>query len=549
MLTMKTKINFFVAGFLLAGASSALVEAHDVHVNGVNCGGGSPPMSFGDDISAAQQAQVESNIAKNLPATNGPHPPDLAPAPYPFVPIAGTLWQDRFVLNFVDLDSTSPGILDWDCTDYTVDGHTGHDILLHSFGEQDVGVPVFAALDGVVADMHDGDYDRNTVMNNQPSSGNYVVLLHQGTHYSEYWKLRSNSIPVSIGQFVRAGTQIGLVGSSGNSSWPHLHFGSQNNGVIYEPSAGGCRPGHSGWVNQIPIRRDMYIDNFAMHNTNNFPAGTFLPYNPSRTGTIVRTGAGQPIGAWYILHNQPANSNWRVRYLRPDASLFFDSGLQFYGNPFSRFSFWYFSAFLNPDISGAWTLELSINGQVVVAAPFTVLDVGGVPTNRPPKAVLASFDPPWPGTNDVVFCRLTVPLLEDPDYDLTGFRFQWRTNGVLFRDTTNAACSDAVPATAATAPTLLSCTVTPFDGTAFGPSTVAQTVVGPQVVIRIASAGPGQVSLHWPTSSVPYVPEWTTNLVAPMWTPLTNYVGQSLGENVTTGIVSGASQFFRLRWP
>jgi len=27
----------------------------------------------------------------------------------------------------------------------------------------------------------------------------------------------------------------------------------------------------------------------------------------------------------------------------------------------------------------------------------------------------------------VVFCRLTVPLLEDPDYDLIRFRFQWRT--------------------------------------------------------------------------------------------------------------------------
>jgi hypothetical protein len=144
---------------------------------------------------------------------------------------------------------------------------------------------------------------------------------------------------------------------------------------------------------------------------------------------------------------------------------------------------------------------------------------------------------------------LTVPLLEDPDYDLLGYRFQWRTNGVLFRDTTNAAYSDAVPAIAATAPTLLSCTVTPFDGTGFGPSTVPQAVVGPAVELEIASAGPNQVSLRWPISGVPFVAEWTTNLFAPMWTPLTNYVDQSSGENMSTGRVSGASQFFRLRWP
>jgi hypothetical protein len=193
-------------------------------------------------------------------------------------------------------------------------------------------------------------------------------------------------------------------------------------------------------------------------------------------------------------------------------------------------------------------MELSINGQVMVQAPFTVLN-SGIPTNHPPQSVLASFDPPSPRTNDVVFCRLTVPLLEDPDYDLTRFRFQWRTNGVLVRDTTNAAYSDAVPATTAAAPTLLSCTVTPFDGTAFGPPTIAQTVVGPPVELEIASAGSNQVSLRWPISGVPYVAEWTTNLSAPVWTLFTNPVDPSSGENVSTGMASGSTQFFRLRWP
>src|SRR5262249_53440724 len=148
-----------------------------------------------------------------------------------------------------------------------------------------------------------------------------------------------------------------------------------------------------------------------------------------------------------------------------------------------------------------------------------------------------------------VFCRLTVPLVEDPDYDLVSFRFQWRTNGVVFRDVMNAAYSDAVPAIAATAPTLLSCTVTPYDGTAFGPSTNVQTVIGPPIALKVANSGPNQVALSWPITGVPYMAEGTTNLSALFWTVLTNLVDQSTGQNVSTVPVSGESQFFRLRWP
>jgi murein DD-endopeptidase MepM/ murein hydrolase activator NlpD len=546
---MKTNINQFGTagiGWLLLCATLIAQRARALDEPLLHAGGGPPPAAQGDDISTAQRAQVEFNISKNR-RPSGPHPLDVGPALYPFVPIAGTEWQDRFVNNFVDLDPTSPGILDWDCTGWTYDGHQGHDIILRSFGEEDIGVPVFAALDGTVADAHDGEPDHNTVWNNQ--AANYVVLQHNGSHYSYYWHFRSNSVAVAVGQVVRAGTQLGLAGSSGISDWPHLHFESHYNGAVYEPSAGPCRSGSSDWVSQIAIRRDFYIEELALHNTNGFPSGTWLPVNPARTGTFVRTGAAQPIGMWYTLHNHPGNSTWQARYLRPDGTVLYDSGVRAYGNPFYRWSNWWFWFGLNPDVSGTWTLELSINGQVMVQAPFTVLDSGGVPTNRPPHGVAASFDPPWPGTNDVVFCRLNVPLLEDPDYDLVSFRFQWRTNGVLARDSTNAAYSDALPAIAAAAPTLLSCTVTPYDGSAFGPPTVVQTVVGPAVQLKIASASPGHVSLHWPISGVPFVAEGTTNLSPPMWTALTNRVDQASGDNVITGGVSAASQFFRLRWP
>ncbi|MBO8201264.1 M23 family metallopeptidase [Streptomyces smyrnaeus] len=52
--------------------------------------------------------------------------------------------------------------------------------------------------------------------------GNNIVIKHKDGTYTQYGHL--NSIGVSVGQQVKAGQQIGLSGSTGNSSGPHLHF-------------------------------------------------------------------------------------------------------------------------------------------------------------------------------------------------------------------------------------------------------------------------------------------------------------------------------------
>ncbi|MFF3729262.1 M23 family metallopeptidase [Streptomyces sp. NPDC002476] len=69
--------------------------------------------------------------------------------------------------------------------------------------------------------------------------GNQVVVKHADGRYSQYGHL--SSISVSVGQSVSTGQQIGLSGSTGNSTGPHLHFevrtgpayGSDINPVAY----------------------------------------------------------------------------------------------------------------------------------------------------------------------------------------------------------------------------------------------------------------------------------------------------------------------------
>jgi len=54
--------------------------------------------------------------------------------------------------------------------------------------------------------------------------GNHVVIAHDGGEYSVYAHLKPGSLAVKANDVVRAGDRLGLVGTSGNSTEPHLHF-------------------------------------------------------------------------------------------------------------------------------------------------------------------------------------------------------------------------------------------------------------------------------------------------------------------------------------
>ena len=55
-------------------------------------------------------------------------------------------------------------------------------------------------------------------------AGNYVMIGHGQNEYSLYAHLQPGSVRVHVGDQVKAGDVIGKLGSSGNSTEPHLHF-------------------------------------------------------------------------------------------------------------------------------------------------------------------------------------------------------------------------------------------------------------------------------------------------------------------------------------
>ncbi len=192
---------------------------------------------------------------------------------------------------YVDIDDASPGILDYECDDVTYDGHNGNDIAIRDFVDQDEGRYVVAAAPGIVVATADGYFDRHTVaVPGTPS--NYVTIQHDDGSSSVYYHLRKWSVMVHPGQQVLEGQPLGLVGSSGISRWPHLHFGVYDAGsVMTEPHWGGCRPGDSLWQNQQPHATGNPVALVHAGMTTNEPSSTYPSGHPMSTMRSKSPGA------------------------------------------------------------------------------------------------------------------------------------------------------------------------------------------------------------------------------------------------------------------
>jgi hypothetical protein len=129
--------------------------------------------------------------------------------------IDGTLYvPERFAIDFVQLDAGDRMF-------------TGPVDKLSSF--RYFGSPVRAAAPGRVVRVQDGLPEQvpgelpsgQTI---QTAGGNYAVVRIGRGRYAFYAHLQPNSITVEKGKRVRVGERIGLLGNTGNTDAPHLHF-------------------------------------------------------------------------------------------------------------------------------------------------------------------------------------------------------------------------------------------------------------------------------------------------------------------------------------
>lgn len=144
---------------------------------------------------------------------------------------------------------------DFACGHLGYDGHDGVDLRLPNLAHMAAGVAVLAAAPGRVRAVRDGmadisvkDLGREAIRGRE--AGNGVVIRHDADWETQYSHLRRDSLRVKPGDPVQAGQVLGLVGLSGNTEFPHLHFEVRYRGRPVDPFVGltagePCAPGVS----------------------------------------------------------------------------------------------------------------------------------------------------------------------------------------------------------------------------------------------------------------------------------------------------------------
>ena len=162
------------------------------------------------------------------------------------------------------------------CTNYAGDGfpacydeHDGTDLILDGgFRAMDGGsLAILAAAAGEVVDVVDEHYDRchadasedgGVSCDGNPIVANRIVIEHDdpttGPIRTRYLHLMRDSALVEVGDRVDCGDALARIGSSGRSSFPHVHF--EVNGPddeVIDPFAGPESQPESWWRVQLDL--------------------------------------------------------------------------------------------------------------------------------------------------------------------------------------------------------------------------------------------------------------------------------------------------------
>jgi peptidase M23-like protein len=133
-----------------------------------------------------------------------------------FIPLNGHAWiSQRFAIDWVEANA---------------DGKTFQGDSADNKNYRAYGAEIHAVADGVVTQTKDG-IPQN--IPNQPPivpitletvGGNHVIMEIGDGLYAFYAHMQPGSVRVKVGDKVHRGQVLGLLGNSGNSSEPHLHF-------------------------------------------------------------------------------------------------------------------------------------------------------------------------------------------------------------------------------------------------------------------------------------------------------------------------------------
>ncbi len=281
------------------------------------------------------------------------------------------------VSNYVDQNQNPNAIEDYNCDQRTYDAHQGVDIFTWPFGwkmMEENDAEIIAAAPGIIRNKFDGNSDRSC----DPVTAadwNAVYIEHDDGSVALYGHMKINSLTTkAVGETVSQGEYLGIVGSSGRSSGPHLHFevfdylGDDVNGdPIYDLIDpyyldNNCNDMNtsSWWQSQKPYNNPR-INALLTHTTD--PVFSACP-TTTTTNESNQFNISQEVIFTLFLKDQAAGTSVNLRIIRPDNTDLFNWNFDLANNHVASWYRW--NSF--PNVNGEWKWQATYAGETVTHA-------------------------------------------------------------------------------------------------------------------------------------------------------------------------------------
>lgn len=390
---MKTIITFSIAVFLSVNPYLSIAQTTNIEV--LDSGGAfvfSEYDANNPEISAEQYEILNQRCAENI-KTFGLDKIEkstlLTNLEWPVRSAVGFTDCSYYLISaYVDQNPAAGAISDYYCGTNTYDTHKGTDFAIwpFSFYKMDNNqVEVIAAASGTIISKDDGNFDRNCVSTSEPA--NYVIIKHPDNSCALYWHLKSGSVTTkNIGETVSVGEYLGVVGSSGSSSGPHLHFeiwSGTTNDTYNDPFAGDCNDinTNSWWTNQKPHTEPSVLK-ASVHTTDALMPGCPFTETPNESTSYTIPFQGPELAPGYakfyvFLRNETIGTpvNWSI--LNPGGTTYLSGQFNCLHNYNASY---YGLSKLLPTTAGTYSFQATYNGMTC-SQDFEIITSSGIESN------------------------------------------------------------------------------------------------------------------------------------------------------------------------
>jgi hypothetical protein len=287
------------------------------------------------------------------------------------------------ISNYVDENPAFPNaLLDYNCGNRTYDqssgyNHAGTDIFTWPFSWSKMSrnaVQVIAGAAGTIIGKSDGNFDQNCSFCPSACNWNAVYIMHADGSVAWYGHMKSGSLTTKIvGQTVTTGEYLGVVGSSGNSTAPHLHFEvytSSSYTQLVDPWGGPCNNMNgmtSWWANQQPYyvsTLNKIMTHSAAPSAGNCPGAEILneKINFANGETVY-------LGSYY---RDQQNGQQSVHTVYQPNNTVFATWTQTFNTYYQASWWWYTVGLPGAAATGTWKYEILYNGTQRVSTFFAV---------------------------------------------------------------------------------------------------------------------------------------------------------------------------------